>query len=154
MSKFDCNNIKKVEDITSQCNYEDEHGGDEKIDLVSCCQDNGYNELKNKLNTYKNKFQNIPEKDILKAMCECCNEIPFRERTHKKYDNCVEKKLGIKQRKIEKGGTATVFPLRKWENSNSLPGGLCSALFINFELPSGANFPRRFFIFIGKRGHP
>jgi hypothetical protein len=94
MKKLSCRNIRKVKDITSQCEYHDEHpGGRNDWNLVSCCQDNGYNELTNKLKRYKSLFPNIPETSILKAMCECCNKYYYKERTHKKYDKCVENKL-------------------------------------------------------------
>ena len=48
MSKFSCKNLNKVTDITSQCEYNDVKKDDKKS-YVSCCQDNGYNELENKL---------------------------------------------------------------------------------------------------------
>jgi len=99
MKRFNCQNIKTVEDITSQCEYYDEHpGGKRDWDLVSCCQDNGYNELTNKLKKYKKIFPSIPETSILKAMCECCNKYSHKERTHKNYDKCVENKLSSLQR--------------------------------------------------------
>jgi len=104
MRKFDCENIKKVEDITSQCEYEDEYpGGDRDWDLVSCCQDKGYNELLNKLKKFKKLFPDISEEIILKTMCECCNKYNYRERTHHKYDTCVKEfiKRRIEEHDIE-----------------------------------------------------
>ena len=54
MKKLSRRNIRKVKDITSQCEYYDKHpGGRNDWNLVSCCQGNGYNELTNKLKRYK-----------------------------------------------------------------------------------------------------
>ena len=93
MKELTCKNLQNVEEITDQCKYDDEFpGGHNDWLLVSCCQDNGYNELYNKLTKYRNEY-NVSDKKILKAMCECCNKYEPHERTHEKFDECVEKKL-------------------------------------------------------------
>lgn len=90
--KLNCEGLSEVTDITSQCNYDDEKSGDSR-DKVSCCQDNGYNEMENKLKTYTTKYTHKSKEMILKAMCECCNEIKHQARTHESYDECIDKKL-------------------------------------------------------------
>ena len=98
---LDCKNLTEVTDITNQCKYEDSRSGD-KRDFVSCCQDNGYNELRNKLKTFKNIFPSLSDSIILKSMCECCNKIPHYKRTHEKFDECVERTLYIEELKGKK----------------------------------------------------
>jgi len=91
MNKLNCSDLDSVRDITDQCDYDDSVTGDSK-DYVSCCQDNGYNELENKLKKYQSIYKNISVAKLLKVMCECCNEIEHSKRTHNKYDECIEKK--------------------------------------------------------------
>jgi len=76
--KFNCSNITKPEDITSQCDYKDEFpGGRNDKNLVSCCQgeENSYNELKH---FYESNFNQASKgtygKEILESMCECCKK--------------------------------------------------------------------------------
>lgn len=72
---LDCNKVETIEDVTSGWSYLDAIGlGDRDNTLVACGQDtdsNGYNELKDKYNKY---YSHYSEKDIAKAMCECCKE--------------------------------------------------------------------------------
>jgi len=99
LEKFDCASLSEVTDITSQCEYTDTKSGD-KISKVSCCQDDGYNELANKLKTYTAKYSNISKINILRAMCECCSEIKHQLRTHTSFDKCIENKLLLKNKVI------------------------------------------------------
>jgi hypothetical protein len=70
-----CEDVNTIEDVTSQWSYLDAIGlGDMDNKLVACGQDtdsNGYNELKDKYDRY---YSHYHEKDIAKAMCECCKE--------------------------------------------------------------------------------
>jgi hypothetical protein len=70
-----CNDVNTIEDVTEKWSYLDALGlGDRDNQLVACGQDtdsNGYNELKDK---YEKYYSHYPEKDIAKAMCECCQE--------------------------------------------------------------------------------
>jgi len=100
--KFDCSNITKPEDITSQCDYTDEFpGGRNDRNLVSCCQgeDNSYNELKH---FYESNFSAIDRRNygnsILESMCECCNK-KNSQMTWDEYKECVKvelKKRGVR----------------------------------------------------------
>jgi len=91
-TKLDCTSLSEVTDITSQCSYDDKKSGD-SISRVSCCQDDGYNELENKLKTYIKENPALSEQDILQAMCKCCNDIEQQSRTHKVFDDCVSRIL-------------------------------------------------------------
>lgn len=97
-NKFDCSNITKPEDITSQCDYKDEFpGGRNDKNLVSCCQGEenyyNYNELKH---FYENNFSANDRirhgNSILESMCECCNKKHF-QMTWGEYKECVKVEL-------------------------------------------------------------
>jgi len=94
MKKLKCTGIKRVEDITSQCKYEDENWKDgiEWL-LVPCCQEKGAAKLKAKLLKFKKEFPDKSESEILKALCRCCNELKPNERTYEKFNKCVREKL-------------------------------------------------------------
>ena len=109
-NKFDCSNITKPKDITSQCDYRDEFpNGKEDNDLVSCCQSkddgNNYDELENFYEThFSEKDRKKHGKKILKAMCNCCNK-KVKEWKWKNYKSCIENTLneyGLNARYIEK----------------------------------------------------
>ncbi len=89
---LDCTNIKTIEDVTDQVDYEDEDGGGaEDGNQVSCGQDNGYNELKNK---YKEHFSNFDEEWISTIMCKCCNELKPTSKekvSWSEYYECMKK---------------------------------------------------------------
>jgi len=71
-----CNNIKKITDITDQIQYQDQKaGGKGDSEQVSCGQSNGYNELKDKYNKYFKDVKGIPEELIASIMCNCCKKL-------------------------------------------------------------------------------
>lgn len=73
---IDCTKVEKITDITNQVNYKDkENGGRGDSQKVSCGQDNGYNELKDKYDKYFKNVQGIPEKLIATIMCNCCKKL-------------------------------------------------------------------------------
>lgn len=101
--KQDCNNTTTIQDINAQYSYEDKIGGGlaQEWELLSCGQDgstNGYNELQRFYDTYlADKYCGLASNQIaIKALCECCKELPSELRTHDTFKKCVGKKLGIK----------------------------------------------------------
>jgi hypothetical protein len=100
--KNDCKGVNIIKDINEQFDYEDREGGggSHEWDLISCGQDgssNGYNELERFFNEKFNERDRVllSEEKILKAMCECCHQIPHQNRTHEAFKKCVGKKLNI-----------------------------------------------------------
>ena len=100
--KKDCNNATSIQNINAQYSYEDNigGGGSKEWDLLSCGQDgssNGYNELQRFYDEHipvTNKGLAFSQVTI-KALCECCKEMPHEKRTHKAFKKCVGTKLGI-----------------------------------------------------------
>jgi len=101
--KKDCNSVNTIQDINSQYTYEDTigGGGSSEWDLLSCGQDgstNGYNELQRFYD------EHIPDnlkglsfhQTAMKALCECCKELPHESRTHDAFKKCVGEKLNLK----------------------------------------------------------
>lgn len=73
---LNCNDVRKITDITRQVQYEDKKaGGRGDAQQVSCGQDNGYNELQDKYNKYFKDVKGIPEKLIASIMCQCCKKL-------------------------------------------------------------------------------
>ena len=102
-SKKDCNNATTIKDINDQYSYEDKIGGGlaQEWDLLSCGQDgstNGYNELQRFYDEHiPNEFKGLAFHSLsIKALCECCKELPHQQRTHEAFKKCVGEKLGMK----------------------------------------------------------
>jgi len=69
--------------------------------LLSCGQDgltNGYNELQRFYNEHiLSEFKGLVSSQVaIKALCECCKELPHQQRTHDVFKKCVGEKLGMK----------------------------------------------------------
>lgn len=101
-SKKDCSSVSSIKDINAQYNYEDKLGGGGSMewDLLSCGQDgstNGYNELQRFYDEHiPSEFKGLAYQQItIKALCECCKELPHQQRTHEAFKKCVGEKLGI-----------------------------------------------------------
>jgi hypothetical protein len=101
-SKKDCNNATTIEDINSQYSYEDIIGGGGSTEwvLISCGQDGSssdYNELQRFYDEHiPSEFKGLKSQTAIKALCECCKELPHESRTHDAFKKCVDEKLGIK----------------------------------------------------------
>jgi len=98
----DCNSINKIQDINTQYNYKDKSsGGDSREwNLISCGQDgsnNSYNELQRFYDEHiPDKFKGLAfHQTAIKALCECCRELPHEKRTHEAFKKCLGDKLGI-----------------------------------------------------------
>lgn len=98
-----CDDVYSINDINDKFDYEDKHGGggSREWDLLSCgqdCSSNGYNELERFYETHlEDKVQGLGwHLTCIKALCECCHEIPNQQRTHDTFKVCVGQKLGIK----------------------------------------------------------
>jgi hypothetical protein len=101
--KQDCNIATTIKDINAQYSYEDKIGGGlaKEWELLSCGQDgstNGYNELERFYDTYlASHFKGLASSQIaMKALCECCKELPHQQRAHDAFKKCVGEKLGMK----------------------------------------------------------
>ena len=100
-SKKDCNNATTIKDINAQYSYEDKIGGGlaKEWELLSCGQDgssNGYNELHRFYDEHiPSEFKGLKSQIAIKALCECCKELPHQQRTHEAFKKCVGEKLGI-----------------------------------------------------------
>ena len=100
-SKKDCNNATTIKDINAQYSYEDKIGGGlaKEWELLSCGQDvssNGYNELHRFYDEHiPCEFKGLKSQIAIKALCECCKELPHQQRTHDAFKKCVGEKLGI-----------------------------------------------------------
>lgn len=101
-SKKDCSSVSSIKDINDQYSYEDKIGGGlaKEWDLLSCGQDgstNGYNELQRFYDEHiPSEFKGLAYQQItIKALCECCKELPHQQRTHEAFKKCVGEKLGI-----------------------------------------------------------
>ena len=101
-SKKDCNGFMSIQDINAQYSYEDKIGGGlaQEWELLSCGQDgstNGYNELQEFYDEHiPSEFKGLAYQQItIKALCECCKELPHQQRTHDAFKKCVGEKLGI-----------------------------------------------------------
>ena len=96
---IDCNNVKKITDITDQIEYTDKKaGGKSDSQKVSCGQDNGYNELQNQYDKYFKDVPGIPEELIANIMCKCCKELkPTGNETVSWNDfyKCMRSKLNM-----------------------------------------------------------
>ncbi len=94
--KQNCNDATTIQDINAQYSYEDKIGGGlaKEWDLLSCGQDgstNGYNEH------IPSEFKGLAfNQTAIKALCECCKELPHQQRTHDAFKKCVGEKLGMK----------------------------------------------------------
>lgn len=101
-SKKDCNNATTIQDINAQYSYEDKIGGGlaKEWELLSCGQDgstNGYNELERFYDEHiPSAFKGLKSQIAIKALCECCKELPHQQRTHEAFKKCVGDKLGMK----------------------------------------------------------
>jgi hypothetical protein len=99
INQINCNSIESIEDITDQKKYIDEVAkGKNDGNLVSCGQDDSYNELQYIYDTIllnHIESKRISKKDALNALCLCCAELKF-PRKRKDYYSCLEEKLGIK----------------------------------------------------------
>ncbi len=98
----DCNNATTIKDINVQYSYEDKIGGGlaKEWELLSCGQDgstNGYNALQRFYDEHSPAaFKGWASSQIaMKALCECCKELPHQQRTHNAFKKCVGDKLGI-----------------------------------------------------------
>ncbi len=92
-----CREGVTVNEINNHWKYKDKKpGGAGDDDLVSCGQKDTYNELEyilGRLVKYKGNFK-ISEKELIKALCECCNELESpRDRTD--FYRCLKRKTGI-----------------------------------------------------------
>jgi len=99
--KFNCEHILKIEDITKQCNYEDEFENfEDDLEYISCCAKSRENSI---THFYNNNFEELKEKlfgkIILKSICECCKEKGKNLWKIEKFKECVKRKL--KEFKIE-----------------------------------------------------
>jgi len=101
-SKKDCNGFMFIQDINAQYSYEDKIGGGlaKEWEFLSCGQDgssNSYNELHRFYDTYlASHFKGLVSSQVaIKALCECCKELPHQQRTHEAFKKCVGEKLGI-----------------------------------------------------------
>lgn len=99
----DCNNATTIKDINAQYSYEDKIGGGlaKEWEMLSCGQDglsSGYNELHRFYDEHiPSEFKGLAYQQItIKALCECCKELPHQQRTHDAFKKCVGEKLGIK----------------------------------------------------------
>jgi len=100
--KQNCNDATTIQDINAQYSYEDKIGGGlaKEWDLLSCGQDgstNGYNELQRFYDEHiPSEFKGLKSQIAIKALCECCKELPHQQRTHDAFKKCVGENLGIK----------------------------------------------------------
>jgi len=88
---MDCSNVKKITDVTDQIDYHDTHGGGQgDSKWVSCGQDNGYNELKNKFDKH---FDGITKESwMAELMCKCCKKLKpngTEKITWSKFYKCI-----------------------------------------------------------------
>ncbi len=95
--------MNSVQDINDQFGYEDKQGGggSKEWDLISCGQDgseSGYNELERFYSTYlADSVEGLASHSVvIKALCECCHEIPHQQRSHDAFKACMGNKLNIK----------------------------------------------------------
>jgi hypothetical protein len=102
-SKKDCSSVSSIKDINDQYSYEDKIGGGlaKEWELLSCGQDgstNGYNELGRFYDEHiPSEFKGLASSQVaMKALCECCKELPHQQRTHEAFKKCVGEKLGMK----------------------------------------------------------
>ena len=98
---LNCEHILKPQDITKQCNIEDEFtDGVSNYTFISCCTDNYPNSI---TKYFENHFANLKKqffgKIILNAMCLCCKEKGTQKWTTEEFANCIKRKL--KEYKIE-----------------------------------------------------
>ena len=93
-----CKKTKTIEDITDQYDYEDvSPRGEGDGSLVSCGQDETYNELEyiyNKKLKDEVDSKNITHSEAINALCICCCELKS-PRSRKKYYACLSQKLNI-----------------------------------------------------------
>lgn len=95
--KVDCENIKEIQDINKQYDYEDKIPGDKRNQYIACGQDGSYNELKNIYEKWlepeidKKKFT---KEKAIKALCETCAEMDS-PRPSRKFKDRLGKKLNI-----------------------------------------------------------
>ena len=101
-SKKDCSSVSSIKDINAQYSYEDKIGGGlaKEWVLLSCGQDgstNGYNELHRFYDEHiPSEFKGLVSNQVaIKALCECCKELPHQQRTHNAFKKCIGEKLGI-----------------------------------------------------------
>lgn len=91
---MDCSKVKKITDVTNQVAYVDDNaGGKNDSNLVSCGQDDSYNELKDK---YDRHFSHINEELIAEIMCKCCKSLKptGKEKvTWLEFYKCMKSKL-------------------------------------------------------------
>jgi hypothetical protein len=100
-SKKDCNSVSSIKDINDQYSYEDKIGGGlaKEWDLLSCGQDgssNGYNELHRFYDEHiPSEFKGLAYQQItIKALCECCKELPHQQRTHEAFKSVLVRNWG------------------------------------------------------------
>ncbi len=99
--KQDCNNAITIQDINAKYSYEDKIGGGlaKEWELLSCGQNgstNGYNELQRFYDEHiPSEFKGLKSQIAIKALCECCKELPHEQRTHDAFKKCVGEKLGM-----------------------------------------------------------
>ena len=93
-----CDSANTIKDINAQYSYEDKFGrGLLDGSLVSCGQDgsNGYNELQRFYDEHiPGEFKGLKSQTAIKALCECCKELPHEQRTHDAFKKCVGKNWG------------------------------------------------------------
>lgn len=98
-SKKDCSSVSSITDINDQYSYEDKIGGGlaKEWELFSCGQDGSSNELHRFYDEHiPSEFKGLAYQQItIKALCECCKELPHEKRTHEEFKKCVGEKLGI-----------------------------------------------------------
>ena len=96
-SGLNCKKGITIEKINKHWNYEDDYpGGEGDSKLVSCGQQDGYNELEyilRKLIKHKGNSNNS-EDELIQALCECCNELES-PRDRSDFYRCLKKKTGI-----------------------------------------------------------
>ena len=94
---MDCSKVKKISDVTNQVDYVDDNaGGKNDSKLVSCGQDDSYNELRDKYNKH---FSDISSEELIaQIMCKCCKELKptGKEKvTWLEFYKCMKSKLNM-----------------------------------------------------------
>lgn len=92
---MDCSKVKKISDVTNQVDYVDDNaGGKNDSKLVSCGQDDSYNELRDKYNKH---FSDISSEELIaQIMCKCCKSLKptGKEKvTWLEFYECMKSKL-------------------------------------------------------------
>ncbi|QBZ82174.1 hypothetical protein GHNINEIG_00198 [Hydrogenovibrio crunogenus] len=95
-----CDDVNKITDVTDQFHYEDisnEHR-DEDSQLVSCGQDDSYNELKYIYNQHLSVYVeegDITKEQAIKALCEVCHMFDSERRNRDEFYHKLSRLLEV-----------------------------------------------------------